>query len=387
MNVIMMKLMRYVAVVACSTVLLCWITTFLERNDSHYREQFCLQIRKAASISENSHIILFWLDTLFNLSAGQLNSLNVTRTCRHQNCYFSFNKHLQTCATAVIFKWDDVIDDTVLPKKYDDQIWIFMAFESPVTDIHLRGDKRFQKFNYLLNWTMSYRRDSDIFTPYYRLKPESVSKRRKFPKVMNKTKMAAWFVSNHYNTFSSRDAIVRQLQQHGVSVDIFGDDENLKCPNDQENDCMAMLERDYKFYLSFENSICKDYITEKFFKVLPYDVVPVVLGGGDYSNVVPSSSYIDVTSFPSTENLAQYLKLLDRREDLYVKYLEWKRYFTIEIEDMLFYMFCDICDKINKDNRLKTYENIKDWWVRDECFSEHENFTRKLINERFYGET
>jgi hypothetical protein len=36
----------------------------------------------------------------------------------------------------------------------------------------------------------------------------------------------------------------------------------------------------YYFYLSFENSLCDQYITEKFFKILKskYPVVPVVMG-------------------------------------------------------------------------------------------------------------
>jgi hypothetical protein len=61
-----------------------------------------------------------------------------------------------------------------------------------------------------------------------------------------------------------------------------------------------MLERDYKFYLSFENSICPDYVTEKFYNPLLFSTVPIVYGGADYDAVgAPQNSYIDVRSFKS----------------------------------------------------------------------------------------
>ena len=61
-----------------------------------------------------------------------------------------------------------------------------------------------------------------------------------------------------------------------------------------------MLERDYKFYLSFENSICRDYATEKFFNPLRFSTVPVAYSGADYQALgVPKNSYIDARDFPS----------------------------------------------------------------------------------------
>ncbi len=41
---------------------------------------------------------------------------------------------------------------------------------------------------------------------------------------------------------------------------------------------MYDIQRVYKFYLSFENSLCRDYVTEKFF-TRAGNILPVVRGG------------------------------------------------------------------------------------------------------------
>jgi hypothetical protein len=40
----------------------------------------------------------------------------------------------------------------------------------------------------------------------------------------------------------------------------------MQCPHSTETECLEMLDKDYKFYLAFENANCKDYITETFFR-------------------------------------------------------------------------------------------------------------------------
>lgn len=47
----------------------------------------------------------------------------------------------------------------------------------------------------------------------------------------------------------------------------------------------------------------KDYITEKFWKILPYNVIPIVLNCVDMTTVAPPHSYIDIKDFKSFDGL------------------------------------------------------------------------------------
>ncbi len=43
--------------------------------------------------------------------------------------------------------------------------------------------------------------------------------------------------------------------------------------------CLHQIGKEYKFYLAFEQVLCEDYVTEKFWNALSRRVVPIVMGG------------------------------------------------------------------------------------------------------------
>ena len=127
-------------------------------------------------------------------------------------------------------------------------------------------------------------------------------------------------------------------------------------------DCMSMIEQKYKFYLSFENSFCKDYITEKFWKVLSFNVIPIVMGSGNYSKYAPAKSFINVEDFNSGKELADYLTYLNSNATAYAEYFEWKNYFKVSFEYNR--AFCGLCKALNEPHEFadKVNENTFDWW-------------------------
>jgi hypothetical protein len=87
---------------------------------------------------------------------------------------------------------------------------------------------------------------------------------------------------------SNRIEYIREMQKY-ASIDIFG-----RCgkilPTHYKNGTNGVgakiIMDENMFYLSFENSFCTDYISEKFFKVLKHDIIPVVRGAGHYDYYV-----------------------------------------------------------------------------------------------------
>ena len=143
------------------------------------------------------------------------------------------------------------------PERPKNQINVWYQLESPMNHQLPHGK---------VNWTATYRRDSTITAPYEKFAPVSdyhILQRSPTNYAKDKTKKVAWFVSNCH-AGNGRLEYAKELANY-IEVDIYGSCGPFKCSRSNQTKCEELLNRDYKFYLSFENSHCKDYVTEKFY--------------------------------------------------------------------------------------------------------------------------
>ncbi|KAK2162782.1 hypothetical protein LSH36_91g00008 [Paralvinella palmiformis] len=281
--------------------------------------------------------------------------------CPVDNCFVSNDRDVMDKADAVVFEGG--MFDNVHQPRPPGQIWILFLLESPenVADFTSHRD--------VYNWTATYRLDSTINTPYERFIPYANASdvqlpppRRNYAK--GKTKKVAWFVSNCYSV-NKRGAYATELAKY-IAVDVYGACGNMTCLRDDRKRCYQMLTDTYKFYLAFENSNCRDYITEKFYwNALYNDIVPVVMGAhpDDYAAVAPPGSYIHVDDFESPRHLAEYLHKLDNNDTLYNEYFRWKG--SGEFINTKYW--CRLCSLVHEAASDRAplamwYGNMGRWW-------------------------
>ena len=153
-----------------------------------------------------------------------------------------------------------------------------------------------------------------------------------------------------------------------MDVHIYGKCGKHKCSRDNETACMVQAEQNYRFYFSFENSICDDYVTEKFFNVMKYSIVPVTYGGADLEKLgAPPHSHVDAMKLGSPELVAKHLKILQDDDAKFAEYFWWKDFYEVRNrpEDRA-QPYCDLCMRLHNANEPpKVYENMYKWWVSE----------------------
>ncbi|CAH8448973.1 unnamed protein product [Schistosoma guineensis] len=262
-------------------------------------------------------------------------------------------------ADLVVFENDAELSSL---KKQKNQSWLIYHLESP-------RHFSFPMFKNLINFTATYTVDSTIVTPYYKyvpfsdMVPKDLNHSIEFDKDFSngKTKMIAWFVSN-CNGGGPRMNYAKELMKY-IKVDIYGACGDLICDK-YNSKCFESLKNDYKFYLSFENSICQDYITEKFFlNALKNTVVPIVMGASksEYVRSAPSNSFIHVDDFNSVKQLADYLYYLDNNKTAYNEYFKWHNHGTVDFNTFTDCRLCMLAHEIDNLERPYWYEDINQW--------------------------
>uniref|UniRef100_A0A4Y0BNJ9 Fucosyltransferase n=1 Tax=Anopheles funestus TaxID=62324 RepID=A0A4Y0BNJ9_ANOFN len=301
--------------------------------------------------------------------------------CPVTNCVLTSYHHLLPSVTdydALVFHVATRWDGPLPPVRTPHQLYVAALMESPAHTKHtLSLDRDY------FNWTMTYRLDSDVvfnylnvvdlesgevigpaLHPSWRNGYDEYSNVTLAGTVSTKHKMAAQFVS-HCGALSGRDRLVKKMQSVGFQVDVYGTCGPLKCPRGNP-ECDQMLDTVYWFYLSFENSLCVDYVTEKLYHALEHNIVPVVFGGADYNRFMPPGSYIDVQDYKTVNELVDYLRYLMDNPDEYVKYFWWKQHYALDHTNS----YCDLCVKLHSVDareRVQYYRNIKAWWYDDAC--------------------
>ncbi|VDK89295.1 unnamed protein product [Litomosoides sigmodontis] len=255
-------------------------------------------------------LILTWTQ-FFSQSWAQRIQQELNSCAYH--CAVTDDKEQLSEATAVLFHIRDMNE---LPElRYSKQLFVFVLHESPQ-----------YTFNYLdhvaadfFNLTMTYR--------------------------------------------SKRELYVNELRKY-INVTQHGRCSNSIC----DEECEVHEAAQHRFYLAFENSICRDYITEKLFKSFRRLLVPVVLKNSIYEGILPPESYIAADDFTSPRELAQYLTRLSTNDTAYLRYFEWTKNYekTFDVS-----VYCELCKYLHRDNAT-SHENmdIKKWWFQG-CFPDY----------------
>ncbi|XP_075912314.1 alpha-(1,3)-fucosyltransferase 7 [Petromyzon marinus] len=336
------------------------------------------------SSSSRNFTVLAWRWP-FTKGASPLRGDECLRLGVSPGCHLSQDARLLSSADAVVFLHRHVRRDLAnLPhrKRPTGQIWVWGCMEPPPYAHLPRG------LHTVFNWTLTYRPDSDVPTPYGWLEPRGEGQEGEEPPCgsalesagaancsayacSGKSELVAWVVS-HRGAASGRDGYHRELARHlRVAVYGRGTARTALPPAPARTapapalppartapartavppgDPRAVLSR-YLFYLAFENSRSRHYVSEKLWaNALGSAAVPVALGPprADYERALPPGAFLHVDDFASPLELALRLRALAADGAAYGRMHAWRRRYRARSARGWDERLCAVCRRLRR---------------------------------------
>jgi hypothetical protein len=276
--------------------------------------------------------------------------------CPVTNCEFTNNRHVLNRSHLVLFYIDNNVRWLPTARTSATQRFVHVTYDPPGV-CHMCEKFDDTVFNYsasyahdISDYSSIYWTDSGI---YWQLNESfNASVDRSANKKSGRAAVLMFDCESGQGT--DRLRYIQELNKT-FQVEVFGSCGRgaAKCPVDL--DCKDFIAKNFKFYLSFESSACKGYITDEFFHWLNFDIVHVVLGLGDYDYYVPKSGYVSAMDFKSPRELGAYLSVLDRNPTAYNEFFKWKKYISTEYftgQKKTLGFLCEMCIQLQLEEML-----------------------------------
>ena len=105
----------------------------------------------------------------------------------------------------------------------------------------------------------------------------------------------------------------------------------------------------FPFVFAAENSNCMGYVTEKIYNALEVGSIPIYMGASDITDFVPEGSFVDVSKFKDFDEVAEYIKTVDRSQ-----FYKWKEDVKKDVSK-----FCKSCFEIGGSIMCNVIDRVR----------------------------
>ncbi|CAD6194391.1 unnamed protein product [Caenorhabditis auriculariae] len=314
--------------------------------------------------------ILYWTKVF-----GQEKHHSALSDCPGLNdrCIIDTNRDQISSADAVVFHAAD-ISSQPLPapeQRKSSQIYVFNSMETPNNSGRFAVPNNFFQLDVDVSVRFGRHSQVRIFLDSNKKTAESrgfkVQSYFMNPQKLKKTKSGIYGLVSNCDTASKREVALAELAKH-MDVTIGGKCANKPglrtiCPPYQE--CLDIFEQ-YPFYIALENTVCEDYVTEKYWNRVGLPSIPIVMRRRVYEKYFPPKSFIAMDDYRNPKEMAEHLKVLQANETAYAEYFKWRNgEWTTAPWNSPGYRngVCRVCELLWKRDENSTSKSIENVWT------------------------